>query len=96
MLAFTNLTLGQLRSAIELFTSFIDEETYALFYYNGHAVGHHEDIYLATVETSLGNTFIAFFILSVLLFLAEVVKKRKGPSKRFYIKILYIKYRVRK
>ena len=96
VLAFTNITLDQLRNAIDLFSSFIDEETYALFYYNGHAVGHHEDIYLATVETSLGNTFIAFFILSVLLFLAEVVKKRKGPSKRFYIKILYIKYRVRK
>ena len=30
-----------------------DEETYALFYYNGHAVGHSEDIYLATVESSL-------------------------------------------
>ena len=55
MLAFTNLTLGQLRSAIELFTSFIDEETYALFYYNGHAVGFNEDIYLATVESSLGE-----------------------------------------
>ena len=55
MLAFTNLTLGQLRSAIELFTSFIDEETYALFYYNGHAVGYNEDIYLATVESSLGQ-----------------------------------------
>lgn len=53
VLAFTNLTLGQLRNAIDLFASFIDEETYALFYYNGHAVGHHEDIYLATVESSL-------------------------------------------
>ena len=58
MLAFTNLTLGQLRSAIELFTSFIDEETYALFYYNGHAVGYNEDIYLATVESSLGQYWI--------------------------------------
>lgn len=53
VLAFTNLTLGQLRNAIDLFASFIDEETYALFYYNGHAVGHNEDIYLATVESSL-------------------------------------------
>ena len=55
VLAFTNLTLGQLRNAIDLFASFIDEETYALFYYNGHAVGHNEDIYLATVESSLGR-----------------------------------------
>lgn len=53
VLAFTNLTLGQLKNAIDLFASFIDEETYALFYYNGHAVGHNEDIYLATVESSL-------------------------------------------
>ena len=42
-----------MRNAIDLFASFIDEETYALFYYNGHAVGHNEDIYLASVETSL-------------------------------------------
>lgn len=42
-----------MRNAIDLFASFIDEETYALFYYNGHAVGHNEDIYLATVESSL-------------------------------------------
>ena len=55
VLAFTNLTLGQLKNAIDLFASFIDEETYALFYYNGHAVGHNEDIYLATVESSLGK-----------------------------------------
>ena len=55
VLAFTNITLGQLRNAMELFSSFIDEETYALFYYNGHAVGHNENIYLATVESSLGN-----------------------------------------
>lgn len=53
VLAFTNITLGQLKNAIDLFASFIDEETYALFYYNGHAVGHNEDIYLATVESSL-------------------------------------------
>ena len=58
MLAFTNLTLGQLRNAIELFASFIDEETYALFYYNGHAVGFNEDIYLATVESSLGECLL--------------------------------------
>ncbi len=31
----------------------LDEETYALFYYNGHAVGYSEDIYLATIESSL-------------------------------------------
>ena len=58
VLAFTNLTLGQLRNAIELFASFIDEETYALFYYNGHAVGFNEDIYLATVESSLGECLL--------------------------------------
>lgn len=51
--AFTNLTLDQIRNAVELFASFIDEETYCLFYYNGHAVGHSEDIYLAPVESSL-------------------------------------------
>ena len=48
-----------------------DEETYALFYYNGHAVGHSEDIYLATVESSLDEhdptplyqvTFSPFYI----------------------------------
>jgi mucosa-associated lymphoid tissue lymphoma translocation protein 1 len=53
VLAFTNLTLDQMRNAVDLFASFIDEETYALFYYNGHAVGHNEDIYLAAVESSL-------------------------------------------
>ena len=42
-----------MRNAVELFASFIDEETYCLFYYNGHAVGHAEDIYLAPVESSL-------------------------------------------
>ena len=42
-----------MRNAVELFASFIDEETYCLFYYNGHAVGHSEDIYLAPVESSL-------------------------------------------
>ena len=55
VLAFTNITLDQLRNALDLFASFIDEETYALFYYNGHAVGHNKDIYLATVESSLGE-----------------------------------------
>ena len=65
VLAFTNLSLGQLRNAIDLFASFIDEETYALFYYNGHAVGFNEDIYLATVESSLGKCRLIFeyFIL---------------------------------
>jgi len=53
VLGFTNLTLDQMRNALDLFASFIDEETYALFYYNGHAIGHNEDIYLASVESSL-------------------------------------------
>ena len=65
MLAFTNITLDQLRNAIELFTSFIDEETYALFYYNGHAVGHNEDIYLATVESSLGKQTFTPLIFNI-------------------------------
>ena len=65
VLAFTNITLDQLRNAIELFTSFIDEETYALFYYNGHAVGHNEDIYLATVESSLGKQTFTPLIFNI-------------------------------
>ena len=42
VLAFTNLTLDQMRNAVKLFASFVDEETYALFYYGGHAVGFNE------------------------------------------------------
>ncbi len=46
------------RNAVDLFASFIDEETYCLFYYNGHAVGHSEDIYLGTHHTQISFEII--------------------------------------
>ena len=38
-----NLTLDQTRSAIDLFCSLVDVSTFALIYYNGHAMGGTED-----------------------------------------------------
>ena len=63
--------------------SFIDEETYCLFYYNGHAVGHSENIYLAPVEAYLGRHSInikrkvfSFFIFSGSLTFVKRERKR--------------------
>ena len=52
VLAFTNLTLQEVRHAIDLFAAFIDGSTYALFYYNGHALGYGNDVYLVARDTN--------------------------------------------
>ena len=53
VLAFTNLSLGEVRNAIDLFAKMIDRTTYALFYYNGHALGSGDDMYLAATDSTL-------------------------------------------
>ena len=42
-----------MRNAIEMFASFINSGTYALFYYNGHAIGYGNDVYLVAKDTDL-------------------------------------------
>ena len=42
-----------MRNAIEMFSTFIDSGTYALFYFNGHAIGHGNDVYLVAKDTDL-------------------------------------------
>ena len=51
VLAFCNLTMDELKSAVDMFCAFIDRNTYALFYYNGHAIGHGNDVYLVSKDT---------------------------------------------
>ena len=46
VMLFSNLTVTEIRLALELFCELITEQTYALFYFNGHALGHGSDIYL--------------------------------------------------
>ena len=53
VLAFTNLSLGEVRNAVDLFAKMIDRTTYALFYYNGHALGSGDDMYLAATDSTL-------------------------------------------
>jgi len=53
VLAFTNLSLGEVRNAVDLFARLIDRTTYALFYYNGHALGSGDDMYLAATDSTL-------------------------------------------
>ncbi len=53
VLAFANLTLDEVRAAVELFASLINGSTYAVFYYNGHALGSGDDMYLAAVDSTL-------------------------------------------
>ena len=51
VLSFCNLTMEELSSAVDMFCAFIDRNTYALFYYNGHAIGHGNDVYLVSKDT---------------------------------------------
>ena len=53
VLAFANLSLSELRSAVDLFSKLIDNTTHALFYYNGHALGSGDDMYLAATDSTL-------------------------------------------
>ena len=46
VMVFSNLTVTEMRLALDLFCELINEQTYALFYFNGHALGHGSDIYL--------------------------------------------------
>ncbi|TRY68753.1 hypothetical protein TCAL_04690 [Tigriopus californicus] len=48
-----NLTLQEVRNAVDLFCTFVDETTYALFYYNGHALGYGEETYLVAKDSDL-------------------------------------------
>ena len=45
--------MDELKYAVDMFSSFIDRNTYALFYYNGHAIGHNNDVYLVSKDTNL-------------------------------------------
>jgi hypothetical protein len=59
-LAFSNLSLSEVRDALDLFCSFIDENTYALFYYNAHALGHGNEIYLAAKDSIISKDMASF------------------------------------
>lgn len=52
-MSFVNLSVAEIYHALDLFCSFVDEETYALFYYNGHAVGANDETYLAATDSRL-------------------------------------------
>ena len=56
VLAFSNLTILEIHKAVDLFCSFINEQTYAFFYFNGHALGHGSDIYLVGKDSSIDGT----------------------------------------
>ena len=45
--------MDELKCAVDMFCAFIDRNTYALFYYNGHAIGHGNDVYLVSKDTNL-------------------------------------------
>ena len=51
VLAFSNLTVGEIHQALELFCHFIGEQTSVLFYFNGHAFANGSDIYLVGKDT---------------------------------------------
>ena len=53
VLAFANLSLSEVRNAVDLFSVLIDRATHALFYYNGHALGSGDDMYLAATDSTL-------------------------------------------
>ena len=52
----SNLTMEEVRSAVEMICAFVDRNTYALFYYNGHALGHGNDVYLVSRDTDFKVT----------------------------------------
>ncbi|QQP34630.1 Mucosaassociated lymphoid tissue lymphoma translocation protein 1like [Caligus rogercresseyi] len=51
--SFINLSVEEIRFAVGLLCRFIDESTYVVFYYNGHALGSGTDIYLTGLDSSL-------------------------------------------
>lgn len=53
VIALVNLTLQEVRNAVDFFCTFIDETTFAVFYYNGHALGHGEETYLVAKDSYL-------------------------------------------
>jgi hypothetical protein len=55
-MAFSNLNVSEIRNALDLVCSLIDEQTYVFFYFNGHALGHGSDIYLVGKDTSLDGS----------------------------------------
>ena len=50
--------MDELKSAVDTFCAFIDRNTYALFYYNGHAIGHGNDVYLVSKDTDFKEVCI--------------------------------------
>lgn len=58
VMAFANLTLSEVRDSLDLFCSFVDENTYALFYYNGHALGYGNDVYLVASDTQINKNIV--------------------------------------
>ena len=58
VLAFSNLTVGEIHQALELFCRFIDEQTSVFFYFNGHAFAYGSDIYLVGKDTPYPITAI--------------------------------------
>ena len=53
VLALSNLTVDEIKKAVDLVCSFINEQTYVFFYFNGHALGHGSDIYLVGRDSNL-------------------------------------------
>ena len=64
VLSFCNLTMEELKSAVDMFCAFIDRNTYALFYYNGHAIGHGNDVYLVSKDTDFQVMGFKSFLVS--------------------------------
>ena len=52
VIALSNLTVEEIKKAVDIFCDFINDQTYAFFYYSGHAVGHGSDIYLVGTDTN--------------------------------------------
>ena len=44
--------MEEVRNAVDMFCTFVDRNTYALFYYNGHALGQRNDVYLVSKDTN--------------------------------------------
>lgn len=53
VMPFSNLNVNEILKALDLFCSFVNEQTYAFIYFNGHALGHRNDIYLVGKDTDL-------------------------------------------
>ena len=57
--------MDELKSAVDTFCAFIDRNTYALFYYNGHAIGHGNDVYLVSKDTDFKEVWILIVMLLI-------------------------------